>query len=164
MKFQVDCAPHTWNLSLFTEFFSQLYILPHHWKRLHYYDYATKMSLNRELQCSLSVLWLFHVGHVTNKCPVTWLEWTVFIWKKRMEDFWLWAYVVVRSSSLKISHRRLADDVIKFHQRECCICSTIIIFTYSTNHVSDLWHCDCPCRCHCCFFNSLIYYMRQGQI
>ena len=48
------------------------------------------------------------------------------------------ARVVVRTSNMKISRRRLADYVKTLHQKECCTCS-IIIFLHSTNQVIDLW-------------------------
>ena len=45
--------------------------------------------------------------------------------------------VVVRTLILKNFRRRLADYVIKLHQRACRTCGTII-FRHSTNDGSDL--------------------------
>ena len=81
------------------------------------------------------------------------------------------ACVVVRTSSMKISRRHLADNVKKLHKKRvphmrtiiffhstnqiiglcccsccCCTCCTIM-FPHSTNQIIDLWRCCCRCRC-----------------
>ena len=48
-----------------------------------------------------------------------------------MEDLLLRARVVVRTSKMKISRRRLADYVKKLHQKACRTCSTIIFFSFN---------------------------------
>ena len=53
-----------------------------------------------------------------------------------MKDLLLRARVVVRTSNMKISRRRLADYVKRLHQKEC----RTIIFLHSTNQIIDLWH------------------------
>ena len=62
-----------------------------------------------------------------------------------MKDLLLWARVVVRTSNIKISRRRLADYVKTLHQNACRTCSTII-FLHSTNEIIDLWRCRWRCR------------------
>ena len=55
------------------------------------------------------------------------------------------AGVVVRTSNMKISSRRLVDYVKTLHQKACCTCSTII-FPYSphsTNQIGHLWRRRC---------------------
>ena len=59
---------------------------------------------------------------------------------ERMKDLLLRARVVVRTSNMKISRRRLADFVKTLHQKACRTCSTIIFFN-STNQIIDLWSC-----------------------
>ena len=61
-----------------------------------------------------------------------------------MKDFLLRARVIVRTSNLKISRRRLADYVVKLNQEVCRTCSTII-FPHSTNQIIDLWRCRYRC-------------------
>ena len=51
-----------------------------------------------------------------------------------MKELLLRARVVVRSSNMKISRRRLADYVKNLHQKACRTCSTTI-FPYSANRV-----------------------------
>ena len=51
-----------------------------------------------------------------------------------MKDLLLRARVVVRTSNVKISRRRLADNVKTLHQKACHTCSTII-FLHSTNQI-----------------------------
>ena len=70
-----------------------------------------------------------------------------------MEGLLLPARVVVRTSNIKISRRRLADYVKKLNQKACRTCSTII-FSHSTNQIVDLWRCRRYCRCH--FLTSLL--------
>ena len=62
-----------------------------------------------------------------------------------MKDLLLRAPVVVRTSNMKISRRRLADYVKTLHQKACRTCSTII-FLHSTNEIIDLWRCRWRCR------------------
>ena len=54
-----------------------------------------------------------------------------------MKDLLLQCRVVVRTSDMKISPRRLADYVKTFHQKACRTCSSII-FPHSTNQIIDL--------------------------
>jgi len=54
-----------------------------------------------------------------------------------MKDLLLQARVVVRTSNMKISRRRLADYVKTLHQKAC----RTIIFFHSTNQIIDLWRC-----------------------
>ena len=65
--------------------------------------------------------------------------------------------VVVRTSNLKTSRRRLAEYVKKLHQKACRTCSTII-FPYSTNQVIHWWRwrCLCPGHRRRGFLNSLV--------
>ena len=72
---------------------------------------------------------------------------------QRMKDLLLRAPVVVRTSNMKISRRRLADYVKTLHQKACRTCSTII-FLHSTNEIIDLWRCRWRCRRQ--ILNSLI--------
>ena len=53
--------------------------------------------------------------------------------------------VVIKTSNMKISRRRLADYVKTLHQKACRTCSTII-FLHSTNQIIDLWRCRWRCR------------------
>ena len=75
-----------------------------------------------------------------------------------MKDLLLRAPVVVRTSNMKISRRRLADYVKTLHQKACRTCSTII-FLHSTNGIIDLWHCRWRCRRQ--ILNSLITQSRR---
>ena len=59
---------------------------------------------------------------------------------KLKKDLVLRARVVVRTSNMKISRRRLADYVKTLQQKACYTCSTII-FLLSTNQIIDLWRC-----------------------
>ena len=76
--------------------------------------------------------------------------------KAENEDLLLQARVVVRTSNMKISRRRLVDYVTKLHQKACCACSTII-FPHSINQIIDLWRC----RCRRQILNSLISHIRE---
>ena len=79
-----------------------------------------------------------------------WYKW--FSWKRqRMKDLLSRARVVVRTSNMKISRRRLADYVKNVHHKACRTCSTII-FPRSTNRIIDLWRC-----CRRRFVNSLLF-------
>ena len=69
----------------------------------------------------------------------------VFVWRQRRKDLLLQARVVVRTSNMKISRRRLSDYVKTLHQKACRTCSTII-FLHSTNQIIDLWRCSWRCR------------------
>jgi len=62
-----------------------------------------------------------------------------------VKDLLLRASVVVRTSNMKISRRRLADYVKTLHQKACGTCS-MIIFLHSTNQIIDLWRCRWRCR------------------
>ena len=62
-----------------------------------------------------------------------------------MKDLLLRARVVVRTSNMKISRRRLADYDKTLHQKACRTCSTII-FLHTTNQIIDLWRCRRRCR------------------
>ena len=101
-----------------------------------------------ELCVSLSVLRLFQVVHDVQKWRIAVsLAWhgMVFMQRQRMKDLPLRAWVVVRTSKMKISRRRLADYVKALHQKACHTCSTII-FLHSTNQIIDLWRCRWCCR------------------
>ena len=65
--------------------------------------------------------------------------------KAKNERSLLRARVVVRTSNMKISSRRLADYVKTMHQKACRTRSTII-FLHSTNQIIDLWRCRRRCR------------------
>ena len=67
-----------------------------------------------------------------------------------MKNLLLRASVVVLTSNMKISRRRLADYLKNLHQKACCTCSTIMS-PHSTNQIIDSWRC----RCLCHFLNSL---------
>ena len=71
-----------------------------------------------------------------------------------MKDFLLGARVVIRTSNMEFSRRRLADYVKTLKQRACRTCSTIV-FLHSTNQVIDLWRCRWRCRCQ--ILNSLLF-------
>ena len=75
----------------------------------------------------------------------------VFIQRQRMSNLLLWAFVVVRTSQMKISRRHSADCAKKSHQKACRTCSTII-FHHPTNQIIDLWRIRCRCCRH--FLNS----------
>ena len=53
-----------------------------------------------------------------------------------MKDLLLRARVVVRTSNMKISRRRLSDYVKTLHPKACCTYSTNI-FLHSTNQIID---------------------------
>ena len=72
---------------------------------------------------------------------------------KKMKDLLQRARVVVTTSNVKISRRRLADYVKTLHQKACCTCCTII-FLHWTNQISDLWRCRWRCNRH--ILNSLL--------
>ena len=76
-----------------------------------------------------------------------------------MKDLLLRARVVVRTSNMKISRRRLADYVKTLHQKACCTCSRIL-FLHSTNQIIDLWRCRWRCRRQ--ILNSLLSPVRRG--
>ena len=82
-----------------------------------------------------------------------------FMQRERMKDLFWWARVVVRTSNMNISLRRLADYLKKLHQKACRTCS-MIIFLYSTNHIIDLWRCRC--HCHRLFLNSSEHFETWG--
>ena len=64
-----------------------------------------------------------------------------------MKVLLLRARIVVRTSNMKISRRRLADYVKTLHQKACRTCSTIMFLRdYSTNKIIDLWRRRCRCR------------------
>ena len=71
-----------------------------------------------------------------------------------MKDLPLKAGVVVKTSNMKISRRRLVDYVKSSYQKACRTCSTII-FPHSTNQINDLWRCRRSCGRH--FLNSLLF-------
>ena len=76
-----------------------------------------------------------------------------------MKDLLLRALVVVRTSNMKISRRRLADYDKTLHQEACRTWSTII-FLHSTNQIIDnqiidLWRCCWRCRRQ--ILNSLLF-------
>ena len=75
----------------------------------------------------------------------------VFMQRQRIKDLLLRARVVVRTSNMKISGRRLAVYVKKLHQKAC----RTTIFPLSTNQIIDLWRCRH--RCHRHFLNFLIF-------
>jgi len=64
----------------------------------------------------------------------------VFMQRQRVKDLLLRARVVVRTSNVKISRRRLADYVKHLHQKAWRTSSTII-FLHSTNQIIDLGRC-----------------------
>ena len=59
-----------------------------------------------------------------------------------MKDLLLRACVVVKTSNMKISRRRLADYVKTLHQKACRTCSTIIFF------IQPIKSLICDCRLH----------------
>ena len=73
--------------------------------------------------------------------------------KSKNKDLLLQARVVVKTSNMKISRRRLPDYVKTLHQKACRTCSAII-FLHSTNQVIDLWRFRWRCRRQ--ILNSLI--------
>ena len=72
-----------------------------------------KRHIKIELCFKLSLLWLFHVGHVVQNrrsaLSLSWHEWFSCKGNWRMKDLRLLARVVVRTSDMKISRRRLPD-------------------------------------------------------
>ena len=106
------------------------------------------VTLKLKFFVKLSLLRKFHVNYfVQNRrtaLSLAWYEW--FSWKgKEWKILLLRARVVVRTSNLKISRRRLAEYVKTLHQKACRTCSTII-FLHSTNQIIDLWRCRWRCR------------------
>ena len=63
-----------------------------------------------------------------------------------------------RTSKIKISRRRLTENVKNFHHKACRTSNTMT-FARSTNQRLDLWRCRC--RRH--FFNSLTKHTRKKQ-
>ena len=100
------------------------------------YEGNCEENVTLKLNFELSLLRLFCVDHVVkNRRSALSLAW----------HEWLRARVVLRTSNMKISRRRLADCVKTLHQKACRTCSTII-FLYSTNQIIDLWRCRWRCR------------------
>ena len=60
--------------------------------------------------------------------------------RQGVKDLLLRARVVVRTSNIKISRRRLVGYVKTLHQKACRTCSTTI-FLHSSNQIIDLWRC-----------------------
>ena len=99
-----------------------------------------KRNIKIELCVKLSVLRLFRVDDVVRNSALS-LAWHEWFWCKGKErNLLLQARVVIRTSNMKISRRRLADYVKTLHQKACRTCSTII-FLISTNQIIDLWSC-----------------------
>ena len=107
-----------------------------------------KRHIKIELCVKLSLLRLFYVDHVVQNTRIAlslaWYE-RFFMERQRVKDLLLRTRVVVRTSNMKISRRRLADYVKILHQKACRTCSTII-FLHSTNQIIDLWRCRWRCR------------------
>ena len=85
---------------------------------------------------------LFHVGTLCLFCATCCtnfrlLETNGFHVKAGNEGFPVEACVVIRTSSMKIPRRHLADYVIKLHQKTCRTRSMIIFFR-STNQTINL--------------------------
>ena len=80
-----------------------------------------------------------------------------------MKDFLLRARVVVRTSNVKISPRRLADYDKASLQKACRTCSTIV-FLHSTNQIIDLWRCRWRCRRQILNFLITSYPTRANRI
>ena len=103
-----------------------------------------KRHIKIELCVKLSLLRLFHVDHVVQHTRIAlslaWYERFSCKLRQRVKDLLLRARVVVRTSNMKISRRRLADYVKTLHQKACRTCSTII-FHHSTNQIIDLKRC-----------------------
>ena len=78
-----------------------------------------------------------------------------------MKDLLLRARVVVRTSNMKISRRRLADNVKTLQQKACRTCSTII-FLHSPNQIIDLWCFRWRCRRQ--ILNSLITPTKHSKV
>ena len=117
-----------------------------------------KRRIKIELCVKLSLLRLFHVDHVVQNrrtaLSLAWYEWFSCKgkeWKIYCCEF---ALSSLRTSTMKISLRRLADYVKTLHQKACRTCSTII-FLHSTNQIIDLWRCRWHCRRQ--ILNSLNY-------
>ena len=102
--------------------------------------------------CDYSMLFI-----CKNRRSVLSLDWHKWFSSKRlrMKYLLMWARVLVRTSSIKISRRHLADFVKKLHQSACRSCSTII-FHHSINHIIDLWRFGH--FCHRGFLNSLWWF------
>ena len=104
-----------------------------------------KVTLRLNFAFKLSVLQLFHVGHVVQNSRSTLsLAWDeCFSWIDKE-----WELALFRAlssvSNMKISSCRLADYVKTLHQKTCRTRSTII-FPHSTNQIIDLWCCRCLC-------------------
>ena len=100
---------------------------------------ATKRHIKIELSVILTVLQLFHVGHVVqNKrsgLSLAWYEW--FSGKGENERFTATGSRYRQSLNMKILLGRLADNVKKLHQKACRTCSTII-FHHLTKQIIDL--------------------------
>ena len=69
----------------------------------------------------------------------------VFMTRQRVKDLLLQARIVVRTSNVKISRRRLADYIKALHQKACHTCSTNF-FLHSINQIIYLWCCRGRCR------------------
>ena len=95
-----------------------------------------KRHIKIELCVKLSLLLLFHVYHLVQN------RWSALslAWHLKKKDLRLRAPVVVRTSNMKISRRRLADYAKSLHQKASHTCSTVI-FLHSTNQIIDLWRC-----------------------
>ena len=109
-----------------------------------------KRQIKIELCAGLSVLLLFHVGHVVQNRQSTLfacLPRMIFMQRQRMKNFLLRARHVDKTSKIKISRRRLTEYVKNFQQKVCRTCSTIICLR-STNQRIDLWRCRYLCRRH----------------
>ena len=111
------------------------------------YDANCNENVTLKLNFALSILQLFHVGHLVQNrrsaLLLAWHEWISCKGKESNERFT--ARVVVKTSNMKISRRRLADYVKTLYQKACRACSTII-FLHSTNQIIDVWRCCCRCR------------------
>ena len=77
-----------------------------------------------------------------------------------MRDLLLQTRVVVRSSNVKISRRRLADYVKTLHQKAC----RTVIFLHPTNQIIDLWRCRRCCRRQILNSLWLIWLVEWGKI
>jgi len=69
-----------------------------------------------------------------------------------MKDLLLRVRIVVSTSKMKISRRRLAD----YAKKNCTTkrAARSFIFHHATYQVVDWWWCRCYCRCH--VLNSLV--------
>ena len=94
------------------------------------------------------------------KCTFAFFARVVFMSRKRMKDLLPRACVVVRTSKMKTSPRRLADYVKRLHQKACRTCSTII-FLHSTNQIIDLWRCQLlPLRKNLSYLVVVIFFLK----